>query len=85
MLAGVTVMAPNIRVFLQIALLCYVVTTSIGGTINFKKAFAILQKEVEDLKQLSQKEMNSLVTEIELLHQKNKQLEKRLEHIEAKG
>ena len=78
-------MAPNIRVFLQIALLCYVVTTSIGGTINFKKAFAILQKEVEDLKQLSQKEMNSLVTEIELLHQKNKQLEKRLEHIEAKG
>ena len=85
MLAGATVMAPNVKVFLQVALLCYVVTTSIGGSIDFQKAFATLQKEVEDLKQQSQEEIHSLVTEIELLHQKNEQLEKRLEQIEAKG
>ena len=78
-------MAPNVKVFLQVALLCYVVTTSIGGSIDFQKAFATLQKEVEDLKQHSQEEIHSLVTEIELLHQKNEQLEKRLEQIEAKG
>ena len=78
-------MAPNVKVFLQVALLCYVVTTSIGGSIDFQKAFATLQKEVEDLKQQSQEEIHSLVTEIELLHQKNEQLEKRLEQIEAKG
>ena len=85
MLAGVTVMALNTKVFLQVALLCYVVTTSIGGSIDFQKALATLQKEVEDLKQQSQEEITSLVTEIELLHQKNEQLEKRLEQIEAKG
>ena len=78
-------MAPNIKVFLQVALLCYVVTTSIGGSIDFRKALATLQKEVEDLKQQSQEETNSLVTEIELLHHKNEQLEKRLQQIEAKG
>ena len=85
MLAGATVMAPNVKVFLQVALLCYVVTTSIGGSIDFQKAFATLQKEVEDLKQHSQEEIHSLVTEIKLLHQKNEHLEKRLEQIEAKG
>ena len=78
-------MAPNVKVFLQVALVCYVVTTSIGGSIDFQKALATLQKEVKDLKQQSQEEIHSLVTEIELLHQKNEQLEKRLEQIEAKG
>ena len=78
-------MAPNVKVFLQVALLCYVVTTSIGGSIDFQKALATLQKEVEDLKQQSKEEINSLVTQIQLLHQKNEQLEKRLEQIEAKG
>ena len=78
-------MAPNVKVFLQVALLCYVVTTSFGGSIDFQKAFATLQKEVENLKQQSQEEIHSLVTEIELLHQKNEHLEKRLEQIEAKG
>ena len=78
-------MAPNVKVFLQVALVCYVVTTSIGGSIDFQKALATLQKEVKDLKQQSQEEIHSLVTEIELLHQKNQQLEKRLEQIEAKG
>ena len=84
-LAGAIVMAPNVKVFLQVALLCYVVTTSIGGIIDFQKALTTLQKEVEDLKQQSQEEINSLVTEIESLHHKNEQLEKRLEQIEAKG
>ena len=78
-------MAPNVKVFLQVALLCYVVTTSIEGIIDFQKALATLQKEVEDLKQQSQEEINSVVTKITSLHQKNKQLEKRLEQIEAKG
>ena len=78
-------MATNVKVFLQVALLCHVLTTSIGSSIDFQKALATLQKEVEDLKQQSQKEINSLMTEIELLHQKNEQLEKRLEQIEAKG
>ena len=78
-------MAPNVKVFLQVALVCYVVTTSIGGSIDFQKALATLQKEVKDLKQQSQEEIHSLVTEIELLHQKNEQLEKRLEQIEVKG
>ena len=84
-LAGATVMTPNVKIFLQVALLCYVVTTSIGGIIDLQKAFATLQNEVEDLKRQSQGEINSLVTEIKLLHHKNEQLEKRLEHIEAKG
>ena len=78
-------MAPNVKVFLQVALLCYVVTTSIGGSIDLQKALATLQKEVEGLKLQSQEEIHSLVTEIELLHHKNEQLEKRLEQIEAKG
>ena len=78
-------MASNVKVLLQVALLCYVVTTSIGGSIDFQKAFATLQKEVEDLKQQSQEAIHSLATEIELLHQKNEQLEKRLNQIEAKG
>ena len=89
MLAGATVMAPNVKVFLQVALLCHVVTTSIGGSIDLQKAFATLQKEVEDLKQQSQEEMNSLVTELNELRQQSKQeiklLHQRLEQIEAKG
>ena len=78
-------MAPNVKVLLQVALLLNVVTTSMGGSIDFQKALATLQKEVEDLKQQSREEINSLVTKIELLHHKNEQLEKRLEQIEAKG
>ena len=78
-------MVPNVKVFLQVALLCYVVTTSIGGGIDFQKALTILQKEVENLKQQSKEEIAALVTEIKLLHQKNEQLEKRLEQIEAEG
>ena len=49
MLTEATVMAQNIQVFLQVTLLCYVVTTSIGGVIDYEKAFAKLEKKVEDL------------------------------------
>ena len=89
MLAGATVMAPNVKDFLRVALLSYVVTTCIGGSIDLQKAFATLQKEVEDLKQQSQEEINSLVTELNELRQHSKQeiklLHHRLEQIEAKG
>ena len=82
-------MATNIKVILQVvALLCYV-TTSIGGSIDLQKALATLQKEVENLKQQSQEEINSLVTELNELRQQSKQenklLHQRLEQIEAKG
>ena len=89
MLAEASVMATNVKVFLQVALLCYVVTTSVGGSIDLQKAFATLQKEVEDLKQQSQEEISSLVTELNELRQQSKQeiklLHQRLEQIEAKG
>ena len=71
-------MAPKIQVFLQVALLCYVVTNSIAGVIDFEKAFARLEKEMKDLKQYSQEEIDSL-------HKKNEELEKRLERIESNG
>ena len=49
MLTEATVMALNIQVFLQVTLLCYVVTTSIGGIIDYEKKFATLEKKVNDL------------------------------------
>ena len=49
MLTEATVMATNIQVFLQVTLLCYVVTTSIGGIIDYEKAFAKLEKKVDEL------------------------------------
>ena len=82
-------MAPNVKNFLRVALLSYVVTTCIGGSIDLQKAFSTLQKEVEDLKQQSQEEINSLVTELNELRQQSKQeiklLHHRLEQIKAKG
>ena len=69
-----TVMNPSIQVFLQVALLCCVVTTSIGGITDFQKAFSELENRVK----VSQEELKSL-------HQKIEQLEKRLEPLEAKG
>ena len=53
-------MAPSIQVFLQVFLLCCVVTTCIGGITDWQKAFSQLENKV-------------------------KQLEKRLEPLEAKG
>ena len=88
-LVGATDMAPNVKGFLQVVLLSYVVTTSMGSSIDLQKAFAIFQKDVEDLKQQSQEEINSLVTELNELRHQSKQeiklLHHRLEQIEAKG
>ena len=49
MLTEAMAMALNIQVFLQVTLLCYVVTTSIGGIIDYEKKFATLEKKVNDL------------------------------------
>ena len=73
-LTGATVMAPSIQVFLQVSLLCCVVTTSIGGITDWQKAFSQLENKVK----ASQEEIKSL-------HQMIEQLEKRLEPLEAKG
>ena len=67
-------MAPNIQVFLQVALLFCVVTTSMGGITDWQKSLSKLEKRVN----VQQKEIKSL-------HQKIEQLEKRLEPLEVKG
>ena len=69
-----TVMAPNIQVFVQVALLFCVVTTSMGGITNLQKAFSQLENKV-----------NVQQEEIKLLHNLVEQLEKRLEPLEEKG
>ena len=69
-----TVMNPSIQVFLQVALLCCVVTTSIGGITDWQKAFSELENKVK----VSQEEIKSL-------HKKIEHLEKRLEPLEAIG
>ena len=69
-----TVMNPSTQLFLQVALLCCVVTTSIGGITDWQKAFSQLENKVKE----SQEEIKSL-------HQKIEHLEKRLEPLEAKG
>ena len=66
-------MAPSIQVFVQVALLCCVVTTSMGGIPGWQKAFSQLENKVK----VSQEEIKSL-------HQIIEQLEKRLEQLEAK-
>ena len=67
-------MAPNIQVFVQVALLFCVVTTSMGGMTNLQKAFSQLENKV-----------NVQQEEIKLLHNLVEQLEKRLEPLEEKG
>ena len=67
-------MAPNIQVFVQVALLCCVVTTCMGGTTDWQKEFSQLENKV-----MVQQE------EIKSLHQIIEQLEKRLEQLEVKG
>ena len=69
-----TVMNPSIQVFIQVALLCCVVTTSIGGITDFQKAFSELENKVK----VSQEEIKSL-------HKKIEHLEKRLDPLEAIG
>ena len=67
-------MAPRNQVFLQVALLFCVVTTSMGGITDWQKAFS----QLENIVNVQQKEIMSL-------HQMIEQLEKRLEPLEAKG
>ena len=67
-------MAPNIQVFVQVALLLCVVTTSMGGITDLQKAFSQLENKV-----------NVQQEEIKLLHNLVEQLEKRLEPLEEKG
>ena len=67
-------MAPNIQVFVQVALLFCVVTTSMGGITNLQKAFSQLENKV-----------NVQQEEIKSLHNLVEQLEKRLEPLEEKG
>ena len=67
-------MAPNIQVFVQVALLFCVVTTSMGGITDLQKAFSQLENKV-----------NVQQEEIKLLHNLVEQLEKKLEPLEEKG
>ena len=67
-------MAPRIPIFLQVALLCCVVTTSMGGITDLQKAFSQLENQVK----MSQEEIKSL-------HQIIQHLEKRLEQLEVEG
>ena len=73
-LTGDTVMAPSIQVFVQVALLFCVVTTSMGGITDLHKTVSELETKVK----VSQEEIKSL-------HQLIEQLEKRLQRLEAKG
>ena len=67
-------MAQSIQVFVQVAIFCCVVTTSMGGIPDWEKAFSQLENKV-----MVQEE------EIKSLHQIIEQLEKRLEQLEVKG
>ena len=67
-------MATTIQVFLQMALLFCVVTTSMGGITDCQKALSQLENKV-----------NMQQEEIMSLHQMMEQLEKRLEQLEVKG
>ena len=67
-------MALRIQVFVQVALLFCMVTTSMGGIIDFEKKISRLENKVKD----SQKEIKSLQQIIQ-------KLEKRLQILEANG
>ena len=67
-------MAPSIQVFVQVVLLCCVVTTSMGGFTDWQNEFSQLENKI-----MVQQE------EIKSLHQIIKHLEKRLEQLEVKG
>ena len=67
-------MTPSIQVFVQVALLCCVVTTSMGVITDLHKSFSELENKVK----VSQEEVKSL-------HQIIEKFEKRLEQLEVKG
>ena len=68
-----SVMAPSIQVFVQVALLFCVVTTSMGGITDCGIEFSQLENK-----------LNVQEEEIKSLHQMIKLMEKRLEQLEAK-
>ena len=67
-------MAPNVQVFVQVALFLCVLTTSMGDITYLEKAFSQLENKV-----------NVQQEEIKSLHHLVEQLEKRLEPLEEKG
>ena len=67
-------MVLSIQVFVQVALLFCVLTTSMGDITTLQKAFSQLENKV-----------NVQQEEIKSLHHMVEQLEKRLEPLEAKG
>ena len=73
-MTGATGMAQSIQIFIQVALLSCLVTTSMGGIADWEKAFSQLVNKV-----------NVQQEEIKSLHHLVEQLEKRLEPLEEKG
>ena len=71
---GTTIMAQSIQVFVHVALLFCVLSTSMGDITNLEKAFSQLENKV-----------NVQQEEIKSLHHLVEQLEKRLEPLEEKG
>ena len=67
-------MARSIQVFVQVALLFCLVSTSMGDVTDWQKAFSLLEHKV-----------NMQQEEIKSLHHVIEQLEKRLEPLEVKG
>ena len=67
-------MAPSIQVFVQVALLFCVVTTSMGVIIDWQKAFSQLENKVTEQQE-----------EIKSLHLFIQQLERRLQILEVKS
>ena len=72
-------MAPNIQLVLHVAVLCCVVTTSIGGITDFQKAFSELQNEVKEIRQQSQEEIKSLQNEVEESQEEIRSLQNEVE------
>ena len=73
-LTRATVMATSIQVFVQVALLFCLVSTSMGGVTDWQEVVSQLENKV-----------NVQQEEIKTLHQMIEQLEKRLEAFEVKG
>ena len=67
-------MAPRMQLFVQVALFCCVVTTSMGGITDWEKEFSQLEGKVKDSQ-----------IEIKSLYQIIQQLEERLKILEEKG
>ena len=67
-------MSPSIQLYVQITILCCVVTTSMGGIADWQKEFSRLENKVK----LQQEDIDSFRQIIE-------QMEKRLQQFESKG